>query len=225
MSDSTITITVAREMGAGGSYLAQHVAAALNYTYIDREILQKSAELLRVQTEQVAGRLERCSSFWERIFSTFSTGCPESIYIPPPLAPVPDEELFRTQREVIKQLTAQGDSVVAGHAGFHILQDKPNTIHVFVHAPFEDRARRVMEAYHLPSLNEAENLVRRTDRERETFVRNVAGVEWRSPHNFDLCINSSRVGLERAGEIVAELARKVAAGAHSAPANAPAASH
>ncbi len=65
----SIVVTVSRQLGSRGSYIATEVAKLLDLRYIDREILQQAAEIAGYpdhemveqleRREQVPGRLER----------------------------------------------------------------------------------------------------------------------------------------------------------------------
>src|SRR5438045_3187353 len=94
-----ITITIARQMGSGGSYLGQVIAQRLNLRYVDREVLYVAAQSLGVEETAVAASSERLRSFWDRILDGLKILPPESPYTPPPVRRFSDEELFEKQVE------------------------------------------------------------------------------------------------------------------------------
>ncbi len=64
---STVVITIARQLGSGGSYIGQLVARHLGYAYIDRQILQVAARELGVDEADIEGREEHLQTIWEKI--------------------------------------------------------------------------------------------------------------------------------------------------------------
>jgi len=65
-----IVITVSRQLGSRGSYVAAAVAKALNLRYLDREILYRAAELVGYPDEAMVTQLERrerIPNFLERV--------------------------------------------------------------------------------------------------------------------------------------------------------------
>ena len=72
------TITISRQMGAGGSYIGQQIAKRLGLKYIDREVLHLAAQEFGCDEETIAARSERVSSFWERVLGGLSFGVPEA---------------------------------------------------------------------------------------------------------------------------------------------------
>ncbi|PYS72710.1 MAG: cytidylate kinase-like family protein, partial [Acidobacteria bacterium] len=96
------TITISRQMGAGGSYIGQLIAKRLGLKYIDREVLHLAAQEFGCDEETIAARSERVTSFWERVLGGLSFGVPEAAYNPPPLGNFSDRELFEKQTQILK---------------------------------------------------------------------------------------------------------------------------
>ena len=109
-----VVITVARQLGSGGSYIGQRVAQRLGYAYIDRQILQQAAIELGVEEAVLEDRDERLQGFWERLLTVFALGPPDGTYTPPPHL-VTDADLIETERHLIPQLATRGPCVLLGH--------------------------------------------------------------------------------------------------------------
>ena len=71
---ATVAVTIARQLGSGGSFIAQQLARRLNYKYMDREILREAARQLGQSEEALLGQEERISPLWEKILRAFSPG-------------------------------------------------------------------------------------------------------------------------------------------------------
>lgn len=203
-----IVITVARQLGSGGSYIGQRVARRLGYAYIDRQILQQAAEALGVEEAVLEDRDERLQGFWERLLTVFALGPPDGTYTPPPHL-VTDADLIETERRLIPQLATRGPCVVLGHGGFHLLRGRVRLLNVFVHSPLEFRVARVMGIYHAESENEAVRTIERSDHERRRYIQNFTGVDWFDARNYHLTIDTGVVDFALAEQLIAALAERL----------------
>ena len=199
-----IVITIARQLGSGGSYIGQKVAQRLGYAYIDRQILQQAAKELGVEEAVIEERDERLQGFWERVLTVFALGPPDGTYTPPPHL-VSDTDLIETERRLIVQLATRGPCVVLGHGGFHLLRGRVRLFNVFVHAPLEFRVARVMSIYHAGSEDEAARLVERSDRERIRYIRTFTGRDWFDARNYNLAIDTGVIDFATAEQLIAAL--------------------
>src|SRR5207253_9891039 len=77
LMESRTTVTIARRMGSGGSYVGRVIAERLGLRYVDREVLHRAAETLGVEEEALEANRERVSTFWERFLGSLSFGPPE----------------------------------------------------------------------------------------------------------------------------------------------------
>ncbi len=202
----TVVLTISRQLGSGGAYIGQAVAGRFGMRYADREILKRAAEAAGQREGDLMTSEERAAGFWESLLQSFSMGAPEAAFVPPPLAPVYADDLYKLEGLIIREIAERFDSVIVGRAGFHVLAGRPNAAHVMLHAARPLRVRRIMELYGIEDERAAEEQVERSDRQRAQFIRRVTGRNWNDAHLFDLCIDTGTVGLETAAEIVGELA-------------------
>jgi cytidylate kinase len=205
---NTILITVSRQLGSGGAYVAQQVAKRLGFRYVDREVLSRATENLGGEEENLAFREERVSGFIEDLLRGYIYGTPETAYVPPPVRPVYDMELFRTEAAIIQRIADKYDAVIVGRAGFHVLRDRPGLVKVFLHAPETSRIRRVMEIYRIADPGEAADIIRESDSSRRRFINTVAGVEWSDARSYHLSVDTAFSGLEGAEDMLTQLAER-----------------
>ncbi|MDA8168986.1 MAG: cytidylate kinase-like family protein [Nitrospiraceae bacterium] len=205
----TILITVSRQFGSGGAYLGQRLAKRLGYKYLDREILSRATEYLGSEEDLLSKREERLSGFWENILRAFMLGTPETAYVPPPIRPVYDADLFKAESMIISQTADRYDSVIVGRGGYSILRGRPGLVNVFVHAPMDFRIRRVMEGYKIASRDEAASLIEETDGARGRFLDSITGGSWTDALNYHLCIDTARAGFDAAEEMAIALVDSV----------------
>lgn len=195
-------ITVARQMGSGGSHIGRLLAERLGYTYVDREILSRAAQALGAAETEISNREERLQSTWGKALEAMAIGSPEGPYASLVHRPIADADLFATQAEIIRAFSALEDCVIIGRGGVHVLRDHPRAIHLFMHAPIHFRIHRILELD--PALDEegARRLIEASDREREAFFRRISGRDWLLATQYHLCVDTSLIPLEDAAEAI-----------------------
>src|SRR5947207_6663552 len=109
------TITIARQLGSGGSYIGRLLAERLGFKYVDREVLRLAAQELRCDERELAAHAERVSSFWERVFRGFTLGAPDGPYSPPPPLPtITARTSSAKQTTILNERTRGHDYVIVG---------------------------------------------------------------------------------------------------------------
>jgi cytidylate kinase len=121
--------------------------------------------------------------------------------------PIYDKDLFALQSNIIKRITNQCNAVIVGRGGFYILKDRPETIHVFVHAPFDYRVERIMKEQKMEE-KAARAMVQESDRTRTKFIRDILGIDWTDARNFHLCLDSSIISLSAGVEMITNMVGK-----------------
>ena len=210
------TITISRQMGAGGSYVGQLIARRLGLKYIDREVLHIAAKEFGYDDETIAPRSERVTSFWERVLDGLSFGAPEAAYNPPPLGNFSDRELFERQTQILKRIASQEDCVVVGWAGVFMLPRHRGMFSVFCHAPKSFRVKRIMNIYQDLTEERARTVIAESDRTREIYFNEMTGYDWLCARNYNLSIDTSLQPLEEIADLIISLSqrqRKVASAA------------
>jgi cytidylate kinase len=188
-------ITVSRQMGSGGDYIGYELAKALGFVYVNREILYQAASLLKRSTTSLERYEEKSSGFIRNILRAFTFGSPDTPYTPPISRPVYEKELFILESKIITEIVDKHDTVIIGRAGVHVLKARPKTVHLFIHAPFDYRVKRVMKADSTLNVQEAQAKVVESDKRRGKFIRDMTGTEWMDALNYHLSIDSSTASL------------------------------
>ena len=207
MADNAhVVITIARQLGAGGSALGQRLAARLELAYLDRDILRIAAEKTGYTAEQLEPWDERASRLWDRLVDSFAIGPAEGIY--PTVMSVPemrDQRLFEMEGRVMREVAARRGAVIIGRAGFWVMRKHRPLVRLFLHSPPESRLAQVRQAFNLSSDAEATAMIEQVDRQRERFVYAMTGSATTDARNFDLSINTQTVSLDSAEDMVCKL--------------------
>ena len=182
------TITVEREYGAGGGEIAKRLAERLGWKLWDHALTSEIARMAEVDHAVVERLDERCDSMFYRLMKVFMRGSMEQS-----LAVRMDhfdaDSMVEFMRRIISGAASEGNSVIVGRGAPFLLRGRPDTFHVFVHAPLEEKIRRLLEAG--KSENEAVDEISNVDRQRVIFVRRYFGMEWPTRQLYHMMINST----------------------------------
>jgi len=170
-------ITISRQLGSGGTYIARQVAQTLGYHLVDKNILEKV--LNQYGFIQFGVEYESAPSFWERLDTARIT-------------------MIEMLNKVIQAVACHGHTIILGRGSYAVLGNFSDVLNVRIQAPPAYRIKREMEEHNIKDMAEAEVLVRESDRIRSTFTQSWYGVRWDSAGAFDLVIDTSKVPSELA---------------------------
>ena len=191
-------ITIARSYGSGGRKMGRLLAKELGYEYYDREILRIASDESGISEElfRQADEKQRIPLF--RIAREVYTG----EVIPPDSDDfISNENLFRYQAKIIRELAATRNCVIVGRCANFILRGRDNVLNVFVTAPVVDCVRRVMETDGL-NLEEAEKKIKKIDKRRADYFKYFTGRQWHDAALYDLCLNTGHMSEQKCVDIV-----------------------
>lgn len=210
-------ITLSRQFGAGGAAVGRLVAKRFDAEYLDREAIFEAARRAGIP-EAVADELdERAPGWLTRLGFALTAAYPEVVLPDGAVPPVPgyEDRLAEITRQVIEEAAARGNAVIVGRGGAFILSDRAGVLHVQLEASLEARVRYSrMQAEELGGreLPDDEGLGRfclSVDRARAAYLRRHFGVDWRDPAHYHLVLDTGRLGLETAAELITVAARRL----------------
>ena len=111
-----------------------------------------------------------------------------------------DERLKRLPK-FIKKYAAEGSCVLIGRCADFVLKDDPDMISVYVHADHDFQMKSALERVSM-SEKEMEKYIERTNKYRSDFYHYHTGRSWDDAENYDLCINSGKLGFEKTVELI-----------------------
>ncbi len=182
-------VTVGREYGSGGAAVAAALAQRIGFRLLDRDLIQRIAEVAQVETG-VAERLdEHVDSLADRVARALRFGPFEAI------SPVAGETILDAQRlqtlsaVVVEEAARGGDCVIVGRGAQCLLQGRPGVFHVFVYAPRDERIRRLRQR--LGPQADVEAMMEQVDHERAIYVKQHFGCNRLDPHLYHLMVNAA----------------------------------
>ena len=198
-----IIINVGRQLGSGGHDIGRMLALDFQAKYYDRELLNLAAKesgfsekffeqndekkgflkgLFNIQTSHVSG-----GSMYKTNFS--------------------QESLFQFQSDAIIKAAKEGPCVFVGRCADYILRDFPNTVNIFITASMKYRIAQVMNKQHM-NAEEARKFIESKESKRAAYYNYYTGKKWGAAESYDLCIDSSILGLTDTEKIIAAFIRK-----------------
>jgi cytidylate kinase len=186
--------------------VAALVAKTLGWSLLDNEVVDAVASRLGLSTAEVEAREERVPSLVERLASAMTMGSQEWM-TPVAAAKRPtDEQLIEVTRHIIQEAIARGPVVVVGRGAPAMLAERTDALHVFCYAPRKALIARTMKRDNL-NADAAARIVDDTNREREHWVRLHWERDWRAQDNYDLSVNTERLGIQGAADLIVTAAR------------------
>lgn len=192
-----VVITIARQYGSGGKTIGEMLAKELGIPCYNNNLLKMASEESGI-SEQLFTQLDEKlkNSLFKRISPDIYTG----ELIPPESSDfVSAKNLFNYQAEVIKKLAKTQSCVIIGRAADFVLKGYPNVVSVFVHGSEEFNLARAME-YNSMTEEEMRKFIAKTDKYRAEYYKHYTGREWTDARNYDLCLNSSKLGFQKCVE-------------------------
>lgn len=203
--ENKIIITVGRQIGSGGLRIARMVAEKLGIEVYDRNLLMLAAKESGISQEILAGSDEKPARIGR--FAKF-LGIRSSIYTDAQMYSdsnmLSEDEVFALQSKVIKGIASKGSGVFVGRCADYVLRDCPEIFSVFITADMNDRIARVSERENLTP-EEAKKYIESGQKRRTEYYNYYTFKKWGDSASYDICLNSSRFGLEKTADLIIEM--------------------
>jgi len=199
------SVTVSRQVGSGGSYIAYLLAKELGFKYVDREILRRAAEHLGTEPGLLDHYEERASGFVETVLTSFTLGVAEMAYVPPLQPPIYNRDLFKLESRIMNDVADRYNAVIVGRGGYYALRGRSDVTHVFIHAPEEFRIKRFMQVQRITDVQQARKKLRDLDRRRTNFAKVILGINWTDARNYHLSIDAGEVGFSESVALIKDV--------------------
>ena len=198
MSEHVI-VTIARQHGSGGRAVGKLLAQRMGVECYDRKLLQLAADESGV-SESLFGKQDEIKR------PTLLSRITKNVYAGELIGPshpdyLTEDNLFNLQAKVISDLAEAESCVIIGRCADHILKHKSNVVRVFIYAPRPFLIHSIIRRDHLEP-KDAEKCVMKIDRQRGEYYRFHTGKDWTDAHNYDLCLDSSRLTPEQCVEVI-----------------------
>ena len=190
-----IIISVGREFGSGGHEISEKLSEIFGIELYDKNILEHIAELKNVNVADYEKYDEVPRNL---VFSRKVKGFSNSM----------EENIANIQFNYLKKKAEEGESfVVVGRCAETVLKQYPALVSIFVLSDWDAKVKRIMRIYGLPE-KDAESYITRKDRKRREYHNYYCDIKWGDSRNYDISINSSKLGEEETAKMLAEYVKK-----------------
>lgn len=194
-------ITIARGFGSGGKEIGSKLADRLGIHCYESQILKMASEysgiseaLFNEADEKIKGKSKVLGMLKKVPFTSIAEPCTKEF--------TSDINLFNIQSEIIRQLAQTESCVIIGKCADYVLRDYPNVISIYIEAPRAECVESIINKMGVTE-PEAHKLIEKTDKYRADYYNfYTQGGYWTNPVNYDMTLNSARVGRDKCVEVI-----------------------
>ena len=197
-----IIINVGRQLGSGGHDIGRMLALDFQAKYYDRELLNLAAKESGL-SEKIFEENDEKKGFFRGLLNMGSPHVNGNVYKPG----LSQESLFQFQSDAIRKAAREGSCVFVGRCADYILRDFGNTVNIFITASMRYRIDQIMNKQHIDE-DAARKFIEQGEGKRAAYYNYYTGKKWGSADSYDLCIDSSVLGLMETEKLIAQFIRK-----------------
>ena len=202
---NNFVVTIERGFGSGGRTVGKLLAQRLDVNYYNDELIRLASEESGINIELFGKSDERVKV---NLFKRYNRSYGERLIPPDSSDFVSNNNLFNYQAKIIRDLADKQSCGLIGRCADYILKDHPANVRVFVYADRGFCIRNVTELYGL-SPDEADNKIQSIDKARASYYKYYTGQSWDDVSNYDLCINSSKIGFDKTVDIIVDYLKTI----------------
>jgi cytidylate kinase len=185
-------ITITRQYGSGGREVSEILAKRMGVKRYDRKIVNMAAEKM--------GQGADIESIVESSYASPETSKP--YFQQGGFGRVADyNRRYIEQAKAILAIAKRGEGAVfLGRCADFVLKDCPNHYSFFIYADDDFREQRAKEEYDEKTVKE----LNAVDEQRRSYYAYYTGRKWGDPQNYDMMINTSKITLEEAADLICQ---------------------
>lgn len=195
-------ITIARGFGSGGKEIAIKLAEELQIPCYERQILTMASQMSGIDESEFV-------SVDEKLHGSYLTNLLKAVPYNTIIEPtekdfVSDSNLYNIQAEIIRNLAKTEACIIVGKCADYVLRQYSNVISIYIEAPRHACVASIMNKMNV-SEERAHYLIKKTDKYRSNYYKYyTGGKDWTNPINYDLVLNSDRIGREDCVNLIKE---------------------
>ena len=204
-NNQNYVIAIGRQFGCGGREVGQRVAQLLDINYFDKQLLLEASKASGINTEMFEAADERTPKFFPSLWP-LNLAMAGSAFISE--TPTSDDSIYKAQCQVMKDLVDRKPCVIVGRTADYVLRDYCPVISVFLHAPVEDRVRRIIERGDCDTREAAEKRADKIGKLRAEYYNFYTDKLWGHAESYDLCLDSSLLGVEGTAQFIVDFVKR-----------------
>lgn len=198
-----IIINIGRQIGSGGRVIAQMLAKDFGCEFYDKKLLNLAAKESGF-SEKFFEQNDEHKGFFRSLFHMHLPLVGDHNFYHSEFS---QESLYKFQSDAIRKAAQQGSCVFVGRTADYVLRDFKNVINIFITANIEHRVTHVAERMKCDRAT-ARKLITTGESERSSYYNYYTGKKWGDSSSYDLCVNSSVLGLEETERFIASYIKK-----------------
>lgn len=188
-------ITISREYGAGGSTIGEAVAKRLGYEFYDKAVILSAAKKYGIDVptfQKMEDKVPRRIGLAHSVIDFYNR----------PL----NDALFEAQKKIVREYGDKGGCVIVGRNAGAILKEYDSSLHVFITAQLYWRIQNLKRE--MPEVSETKiaDRIKDVDRMRKKYCTYYTNTVFGSAEYYDICLSSSRIGIDKCIDIICDLA-------------------
>lgn len=184
-------ISIGRQHGSGGREIARLLARELGIKCYDKEIVDEAAKHSDFSRDLINAYDEkRMSAF---MLHAGGYGLNENFRL--------NMQVVSAQFDAIREIASKGDCIFVGRCADYILRDRSDLVSVFILSDMDERLKCLERRQGL-DVATARKKIKEVDKDRSSFYKYYSDQVWGDAQNYDLCINSSRLGVEGTVKVI-----------------------
>lgn len=203
MNSHHINICVGRQLGSGGRDIAKLLAQDFGCKLYDKELLLLAAKESGF-SEKFFEQNDEQKGFLKTLFHLHAPHVSDNNFYNSRFS---QESLFQFQSEAIQKAAAAGSCVFIGRCADYVLRDRTDTVSIFITADIEQRVNTVAQR-HQCDIETARKILTSKENERSSFYNYYTGRKWGLASNYDLCINTSILGLHDTEQLISDFVKR-----------------
>ena len=203
MGNKHIIINVGRQLGSGGHDIARMLAMDFNAKYYDKEILNLAAKESGF-SEKVFEQNDEQRGFFKTLLRQYVPFLSDSSFYTSNFS---SDSLFKFQSDAIRKAAQQGSCVFVGRCADYVLRDFDNVVNVFISASMWFRVEQILNKQKVTP-QEAKRIILQAEGKRAAYYNYYTGKKWGHAESYDLCVDSSILGMLETEKLIADFVRK-----------------
>ncbi len=188
-------ITISRQYGSFGRFVAKELSEQLHIDFLDRDIVEETARRMDTSIKEISKEEEDTRSKFSYLNYPFGLGTIDV-----------RDEIFQVQQSIIQDFARKGSCIIVGRCGAYCLRNEPRLLRVYIYAPHDVRVKNCVEYFGM-SEKEAVRAVNEGDKAREHYHKKYIPGYQNDTLNSDLCINNAYYDVKEAARLIREAAR------------------
>lgn len=178
-------ITIGRQHGSSGREIARLLAQKLNVKCYDKEIVDEAAKHSDFSRDLINAYDEKGMSAF--LLHAGGYGLNENFRL--------NMEVVSAQFDAIRDIASKEDCVFVGRCADYVLNDRDDLVNIFILGDMDERIKCLEKRQGLDEAT-ARKKIKEVDKDRASFYKYYSDNIWGDARNHDLCINSSKLGVE-----------------------------